>query len=147
MLLVNPGAVRIPTSSKRPKFDISGAVQVPAGLVFSTQPGGAADDVPFTQQPVVEVRDGNNQVITSFNGFLYTDLSMAPFNGTLLSATLTEVSGGVFRIQAVNGAATFTDLRCTPAGAGYVLRVSTVNPPGGSGGVGVDSAEFEVTAP
>ncbi len=72
---------------------------VPTQLVLTTQPGGAASGVLLSPQPVVQVRDANNLLVTT---------SSAPITVALLG------SGGTLQgtqtVSAVNGIATFTDL-------------------------------------
>ncbi|MDB4917110.1 MAG: hypothetical protein JWM95_4754 [Gemmatimonadetes bacterium] len=74
-------------------------------LAVTTQPGGATSAVNFTTQPVVEVRNASNAVVAGATNAVTAALVGA---GGTLSGTTT--------VNAVNGVATFTDLKVTGAG-------------------------------
>lgn len=107
----------------------SGGALVATTLVFSTQPGGAVAGEPFTQQPVITVRDQHGATLTSFTG----DVTIVKLSG---SGTLS----GDTTVAAVAGVATFVDLELDAADD-YVLRASIASPV-----LTVDSAEFEVAS-
>lgn len=117
MMIVNPGAVTIPTSSKRPKFEVPtlGAL-TPTTLVFSTQPSGAVAGEPFTTQPVVTVKDQFGATLTSYTG----QVTMAMDIGSpgVLTGTTTK--------QCVAGVATFTNLEIDEANVG--VRIAATIP-------------------
>ena len=104
------------TSGISGQFDV-GTPQVATQLVITTQPGGAAPGVNFTTQPVVEIRDASNALVTGATHFVAVSLNGG--TGGTLSGTLI--------VQAVGGVATFTDLSINQAGTGYSLTFSAVN--------------------
>ncbi|MCC6242677.1 MAG: Ig-like domain-containing protein [Gemmatimonadaceae bacterium] len=71
-----------------------------ARLVVRTQPSGALAGVLFTTQPVIEVRDGADNVVTTATPLVTATVSAG--GGTL---------SGTAAVTAVNGVATFTTLR------------------------------------
>lgn len=90
-------------------------VSTPTQLVITTQPGGALGGTAFTTQPVVEVRNASNVLVTSFSGNIAVAKSAGPA-GTL--------SGTLF-VAAVGGVGTFTNLSIDLAGTGYQLTFTT----------------------
>ncbi len=80
-------------------FGVTVTPGVPARLSLRTQPDGAASGVPFATQPVVEVRDAADNVVTGSS--LPVTASVASGGGAL---------GGVAVITAAFGVATFADL-------------------------------------
>lgn len=104
------------TSATSAPFDV-GTPQVATQLVISTQPAGATPATPFTTQPVVEVRDASNVLVSSSTSFVAVSLNGG--TGGTLSGTLI--------VQAVGGVATFTDLSINQAGTGYSLTFSAIN--------------------
>ncbi len=77
----------------------------PVALAITTQPSGAATGAVLTTQPVVELRDvGGNVVAGATNA---VTASVVGAGGTLTGTTT---------VNAVNGVATFTDLKVTGAG-------------------------------
>ena len=109
-------------------FDATGIAGAPTQLVVTTEPSGAVSGAAFTTQPVVSIRDANNNVTTSTAA-----VTVAKLSGTgVLSGTLT--------VNAVNGVATFTDLALTTTGA-HTLQFTTTTP-----ALSVNSASFTVTA-
>ncbi|MGE3857126.1 MAG: hypothetical protein AB7G21_09245 [Dehalococcoidia bacterium] len=102
-------------------------------LTVTTHPGNATGGSAFGFQPVIEVRDGDQNVITS---------SSAAITASLKSGTGTSgaVLSGTTSVAAVAGVATFTDLKIDRTGTGYVLVFAS------SGLTSVESAAFNVTA-
>ena len=82
-------------------------------LVFTQIPSASKHGNKFERQPKVEIRDDNNNLITTDNS---TQVSLALFNnpgaGELRGTTTVTVSGGV---------ATYTDLEVTKAAEMYTL--------------------------
>ncbi len=75
-------------------------------LVLSSQPAGATAGAPFTTQPVVTVRDAFGNTVTG--------------NSSSVTATINTGSGslqGTVTVAAVNGIASFSNLRIDTAGA------------------------------
>lgn len=86
--------------------DIVVAAGTPATLVIRAQPAASATaGVPFSPQPVIELRDSFNNLVASDNS---TQVTAARVTGT---GTL----GGTTTLTAVNGVVTFTDLQYTVA--------------------------------
>ena len=85
-------------------------------LAFVTQPGGGQPNLPWSQQPVVSVRDTNGNLITSP---VTVTLSMGtnPGGGTLYCSSGTSV-------YTTTGYAYFTGCYITAAGSGYTLVAS-----------------------
>jgi hypothetical protein len=107
-------------------FTILDQPGVATRLAVATQPSGATSGAPFGQQPVIEVRDDANQIVTGASPSVTA--SLASGSGTL-SGTLT--------ITATNGVASFSDLRITGSG----LHSLTLSSSGLSAGT---SAQFNV---
>ena len=100
---------------------------VPTQVVITTQPGGAVSGVNFTTQPVVEIRDANNAVVTGSTASVLATL--AGGSGNLVGSTT---------VNAVNGVATFTNLRINGAGP-FALTFTAI------GLTGATSVGFIVT--
>lgn len=80
-------------------FTVTVTPGVPVRLSIRTQPAGAASGVPFTTQPVIEVRDAAENVVTA--------------SSVSVMASLTSgggVLGGITSTTAAQGVATFVDL-------------------------------------
>ncbi len=90
-------------------FDITSTTASQLGVL--TQPSGASGGSPFVGQPTVAIQDhdGNTMLTNSSN----VTVSLGAGSGTL---------SGTKTVAAVNGIATFTDLRIDSAGGGYVLH-------------------------
>src|ERR1051326_4196514 len=88
---------------------------VPRQLAFTTQPGSAAADTPLSTVRVSAL-DSGGSLAPTFSGTVTVSLDSNPGSGTL-TGTLTET--------AVNGGATFADLRIDKPGTGYRLRAVT----------------------
>ena len=104
------------TSGNSGSFDVGSAASA-TQLAITTQPAGATAGAQFTTQPVVEIHDATNQLVTGATHFVAVSLNGG--SGGTLSGTLI--------VQAVNGVATFTDLSINQAGSGYSLTFSAVN--------------------
>jgi hypothetical protein len=98
-------------------------------LSITTQPAGAVSGVPFVTQPVVQLRDAMGAALNS--------------GSNAVTATLASGTGalsGTVSAAAVNGVATFTDLRIIGVGT-YTIAFSS---PGVA--VGATSASVTTTA-
>jgi hypothetical protein len=101
-------------------------------LAFTGQPS-MTDAGDVIDPPVrVAARDGDGNTITSYSGTISIGLAANPSGGVLTGATA---------VAAVNGIATFADLRIDRAGAGYSLSASA------TGLSGATSSAFTVTEP
>ncbi|CAN5389029.1 hypothetical protein BH09GEM1_BH09GEM1_38870 [soil metagenome] len=83
-------------------------------LVVATQPAGAVSGAPLSVQPVVHVRDASNAVVQGATNMVTATIGSG--SGTL---------SGTTAISAVDGVATFTDLRITGAGTSTILFTAT----------------------
>jgi hypothetical protein len=66
-------------------------------LVFAVQPNGGSAGVPWTSQPVIEVLDGNNNLVSTDNSsFVTLAIGANPAGGTLscTSSTTVQLVGG-----------------------------------------------------
>ncbi len=127
-----PGSYRIVASSGTLTPDTTDAItitQQAAWLVVLTQPAGAVSGVPFTAQPVVEVRDNANIRMVGDSTIVTAGLQGA---GTLL---------GTRSVRAVNGVATFTNLSVDGAATGVNLAFTSVTT------ANAFSQSFDVAAP
>lgn len=100
----------------------------PAGLKFLVQPSKEAAEkseafTPITPAPEVAVVDSNGKVVTTSTAAITISLSSAPA-GVTLQGALTR--------NAIDGVATFSDLRINLAGNGYTLTASAANLPSAS---------------
>ena len=82
-------------------------------LAITTQPAGAVSGVPFTAQPVIEIRDANGVKVAT---------STAPVTVAIFNATGTLT--GTKTVNAVAGVATFTDLKILGPGPTVLLFTS-----------------------
>ncbi|XP_076824499.1 fibrocystin-L-like isoform X2 [Clavelina lepadiformis] len=100
---------------------------IPTQLVVSSLPSSAEEYVVFDPQPMVSILDADNQVVSTLGGnwmvtvSLNTSATNAVNEATLMGNTTVEVS---------NGYASFTDLRITHSGTGYILIFSISAPSG-----------------
>jgi hypothetical protein len=127
-----PGTYRIVASSGTLTPDTTEAItitQEAAWLLVLTQPAGAVSGVPFTTQPVVEVRDNANIRMVGDSTLVTAGLQGA---GTLL---------GTRSVRAVNGVATFTNLAVDGAATGVNLSFTSVTT------ANAFSQSFDVAAP
>ena len=111
-------------------------------LTVTTQPSAATvSNVNFAQQPVVEVRDAQGNVVTTGNDATQTiTASLNVGTGALAGDVDIAAVAGDVDIAAVAGVATFTDLNINLVGTNKVLRFSA-----GMNGGTVDSGAFTIT--
>lgn len=100
----------------------------PTRLVVVTQPSGAASGARLTTQPVIEVRDNADNVVTT------STLTIAA------SILGTGVLGGTVQVAAAAGVARFTDLALTGGVGGRALLFS------GTGVAAATSSTFALVA-
>ena len=110
-------------------FTVASVPPTPTQLAVVTQPGGAVSGVAFTTQPVIELRDAQNQPVQQ-SGVVVT-VAKASGSGTL-SGTLTATTNA-------QGRATFTNLTIAGTGA-HTLGFSA------TGLTGTTSQSFTVTS-
>lgn len=128
-----PGIFRvIATQQGGTKADTSGVTVTtlpPTALVLVTQPGGAVSGVPFTQQPVVELRNAQNQPVQQ-SGVVVT-ASKATGTGTLsgpLSATTDGQGRAVFVGLEITGTGPYTIAFAAPGLTTVTSATLTVAP-------------------
>ncbi|CAN5547219.1 hypothetical protein BH10ACI3_BH10ACI3_16850 [soil metagenome] len=92
-------------------------------LIFTAQPSNAVDDVDITPPIIVEARDQNDNLATSFGNVI--NLSIG--NNPLCPANCATIVGGA--TVANNGIATFSNLRLRGAGNGVTLIASSFGSP------------------
>ncbi len=98
-------------------------------LVFTSQPGGATAGKPFTTQPIVEIRDDHDNIVTSGAGSPVLTMSFSSGTGSL---------SGQIQVASDSGVARWDNLRIDLAGI-KVLRVN-------KGALTADSDSFNVNA-
>ena len=98
-------------------------------LIFATQPANAPAGAPIRVQ--VSAVDSNGGVVAVFDGRVTLALAANP-GGDALHGTVT--------VTAVQGTATFTDVRIDHAASGYTISATT------SGLTGATSGSFDVSA-
>lgn len=122
-------------SSPGPTDAVSGTFDITAGaalqLAFAVQPTNTPEGSTISPAIQVEVRDVFGNVVTTAIDSVTIGLDANP-SGGILSGTTT--------VDAVNGVATFSDLRIDGIGAGYALVASTANL------IGATSTAFIVTS-
>ena len=101
-------------------------------LGFTTQPAPTTTGTVLAPPVVVAVQDDQGNTVTSATNAVTVAIGSNPGGGTL---------SGTTTVAAVNGVATFADLRISGSGAGYTLSVSS------PGLAGATSSPFLVTAP
>ena len=101
-------------------------------IVFVVQPTDVAANASISPPVEVHVQNNNNQTITNAN---------VPITVTLVTGTGTAgaVLTGAAPVAAVNGVATFPNLRVDRAGTGYQLQATA------SGFPSIASSAFNVT--
>jgi hypothetical protein len=104
-----PGLTRVTSD----EFTVTATGTAPTHLVVVTLVSGGTTDQPLPVQPIVEVRDQSNNVVTGSSAAITA--SLASGSGTLLGTT---------SVNAVNGVATFTDLTISGLGL-HSLRFTT----------------------
>jgi hypothetical protein len=102
--------------------------QTPTHVTVGTQPGGALSGANFTTQPTVVVRDAQGAIVLG---------SSVPVTASIASGS--GVLSGTTTVAAVNGVATFTNLRITGSG---VHTLAFFSP----GLTGATSGAFNVSA-
>lgn len=102
----------------------------PVGVAFVTNVAGARGGVPFTTQPVVEIRDAKGRRAKKATQVVTLVLSANPAGGTL---------SGTLAVSAVDGMVTFAGLALDKIGS-YTLTASA------EGLTSATSASFDVTA-
>ncbi len=114
--LAGPGYVLVADSGTLTPAESTAftVAQTPAKLAYALQPGGASAGLPFAVQPIVLVRDAENNLVPAYDG---------PVTISIKDGTGREgaAPSGTTTVNAVAGIATFTDLSLDLAGAGYVL--------------------------
>jgi hypothetical protein len=110
--------------------DVAGPAR-PTQLAFTTQPGTIVAGHPFNTAPSVEAEDANGHRVRSFTGNVTVALAHNPGGSTLAGTTT---------VAAVDGIATFGDLRLDKAGTGYTLTAAAA----GEGLAVPTSAPFDV---
>jgi pimeloyl-ACP methyl ester carboxylesterase len=90
--------------------EVFGVAQSATSLILRTQPAGAANATPFTQQPVVVIADQAGLPVTGATSAI-----------TAVLASGSGLLGGTVSVNAVDGIATFGDLAITGDGQ-YTLR-------------------------
>ena len=108
---------------------VAAVERIASRLAVVTQPAGAVPGAMLNTQPVVQVRDADDEPVTT---------STAPVTAVL--ATGIGTLSGTTTINAVNGVATFTDLRVDVEG-NYTLGF------GSPGLTDATSAAFAITVP
>ncbi len=97
------------------------APSTPAGLTFSTQPQSTTQNTAIAPPVQVTALDSAGNPMTSFTGIVVIAVGQ---DGSLQQpAKLT----GFTRVSAVNGVATFADLRIDQVGVGYTLSAAVDN--------------------
>lgn len=134
--LAGPGYVLHATATNLASADTATftVAQTPTKLAFSRQPSGASPGVPFTSQPVVQVLDAEDNVVTPYAG----SVSLVIKAGT---GGPGAILGGISTVSAPSGVASFSGLSIDRVATGYVLTASSGTLPG------VDSLPFAVTQP
>ncbi len=100
------GALTLDTSSA---FDI---VATPTQLVITQEPSDTYNGFLISPAITVEIRDAQNNVVTSATDNVTVSINNNPSAGTL---------GGTLTVAAVAGIATFSDLEIDNTGVGYTL--------------------------
>ncbi len=97
-------------------FNATATAQPATQLAIVTQPGGAVSGVPFTTQPVIQVRNANGDVVTTATDAVTVSITSG-----------TGALAGTQTVNAVNGVATFTNLQLNGSGD-HQLRFATTSP-------------------
>jgi uncharacterized repeat protein (TIGR01451 family) len=111
-------------------FDITAATATQ--LAFGQQPSDTAAGATITPPIIVRALDQSGNLITTFNGNVSIAIGTNPAGGSL---------SGTTTVAAVNGVATFGDLRIDKAGDGYTLIALA------SGLTSATSDPLDITAP
>jgi hypothetical protein len=111
-------------------------------IVFKTQPGSANAGIALSPQPVVEVQDANNNVVSAGpDSSAVITLSLAATSPTVGSVR------GTVSVSAVRGVATFTGINFQEAGikALTATKPNTSSQTNGSAEMTVDSNTFMIS--
>ena len=92
----------------------------PTHLVFTQQPTDSAVGATISPAVKVELRDENDQLVTSATNSVTLSINNNPGGATL---------GGTTSVNAVGGVATFSDLSLDHNGVGYTLDASAIGLP------------------
>jgi len=98
-------------------------------LVFSVQPSNATAGAVISPVVTVAIEDASGNAVSGVTNLVKVAIESHPGGGTL---------AGTVTVAAVNGVATFPDLRIDRVGTGYKLRAS-------SGVLAVTSSPFDIT--
>jgi hypothetical protein len=101
----------------------------PTALSLITQPGGAVSGTAFTQQPVVEIVDALDRLVTQ-SGVMVT-VSIQSGTGTLSGTTTVATDGqgqAVFSGLAITGSGSFTLSFSSPGMTSVNSALLTVTP-------------------
>jgi Tol biopolymer transport system component len=112
-------------------YTVSSASGVPFKLAFLQQPSNTVVGAAISQPVTVEVQDELGNWVDNAENTV--TLSLLNPDGAILSGTLT--------VDAVEGVATFEDLKIDKVGTGYILRATS------SSLTRADSSAFNITAP
>jgi hypothetical protein len=114
---------------------VSGSFNITAGaatqLAFAQQPTNAQAGASITPAVTVQVQDAGGNVVTGSSASVTIAIGTNPGGGTL---------SGTSPVNAVNGAATFSNLSINRPGTGYTLTSSS------SGLAGATSSSFNIAA-
>ncbi|HUL49677.1 MAG TPA: hypothetical protein VLT79_06690 [Gemmatimonadales bacterium] len=100
-------------------------------LTFTTQPGGVAATTAFSPAIVVAVQDTLGNVLANATNTVTLAIGTNPTGGTI---------AGTVSVAAVNGIATFGNVKLNRKGSGYTLTAAT------SGFISATSAPFNIAA-
>jgi hypothetical protein len=115
------------TGATSASFSVSAASA--NALIFTVQPSNTETGTSISPAVRVTARDAYGNTATGFHGSVTMAIGRNPSGGAL---------SGTKTVTAVNGVATFSDLKIDRAGDGYTLTI------GGSGVTGAESAQFNV---
>ncbi|CAK8682966.1 unnamed protein product [Clavelina lepadiformis] len=100
---------------------------IPTQLVVSSLPSSVEEYVVFDPQPMVSILDADNQVVSTLGGTWMVTVSLDT-SGT--DADDRAILQGTTTVAVSNGYASFTDLKITHSGTGYILIFSITAPSG-----------------
>jgi hypothetical protein len=94
------------------------AASTPSGLTFSAQPQSTTQNTAIAPPVQVTAIDSTGNAVLSFTGSVF--IAVGQDGSVQQDAKLT----GFTRVSAVNGVATFADLRIDQVGVGYTLTAA-----------------------
>jgi hypothetical protein len=100
--------------------DSTSSGPVPAQLEFTVQPLDATAGVAISPSVAVAIEDAGGNTITSATAEVTLTIGAHPGDGTL---------SGTVTVAAINGVATFPNLRITRAGTGYTVKAAAAGLP------------------